>query len=138
MHAAVTREALLITIVDSYSHAKRKRQQRLPQAGDLVIIRHHAVDNQRGKKLEPRWLEPRLLVGLTPFGNSGHVQELHGDGSTKRYHLNDILLYKERGNFQKEGITFEQGPRGTHSMIINGRGSGNPESRAVLLFIYPY
>jgi len=127
-----------LTSYVAYHHSKRNRVQRLPEAGDLVIVRHHAVDNQRGRKLESRWLGPRLLVNLTPSGNSGHVQELHGDGATKRYHLNDILLYKERETFQKEGVTFEPGPRGTHPMVINGRGTGNPGSRAVLLSIYSF
>ncbi len=127
-----------LTSYVAYHHSRRNRLQRLLKEGDLVIVRHHAVDNQRGRKLEPRWLGSRLLVKLTPSGNSGHMQELHGDGVTKRYHLNDILLYKERGTFQKEGMTFEPSPRGTRPMIINGRGSGNPGARAVLLSIYPY
>ncbi len=121
-----------------YHHFRRNRLQRLLKAENLVIVRHHAVDNQRGRKLEPRWLKSRLLVKLIPSENSGHVQELHEDEVTKRYHLNDILLYKERGIFQKKGITFEPDPRETRPMIINGRGSGNSGARAVLLSIYPY
>lgn len=127
-----------LTSFVAYHHSKRNRLQRLPKAEDLVIVRHHAVDNQRGRKLKPRWLGPRLLIGLTPSKNSEYVQELHGDGAAKRYHLNDILLYKERGTFQKEGLTFVPDPRGTHPMVINGRGTGNPGSRAVLLSIYPF
>ncbi len=119
-----------------YSHTKRIRKQRLFQIEDLVSVRNHVVDNQRERKLESRWLSSRLLVGLTIFENSGHVQKLHEDDSIKRYHLNDMLLYKKRGNFRKKGIIFEQSSRGTHSMIINERESEHSESRAVLLSRY--
>ncbi len=121
-----------------YHHFKRNRVQWLLKAENLIIVRHHAVDNQRGRKLKSRWLKPRLLISLISSGNSKHVQELHGDEVAKRYHLNDILLYKERETFQMKGITFEPSLRGTRPMIINGRGSENPGARAVLLSIYPY
>lgn len=58
-----------------YTKSRRDRKQRLPQAGDLVIVRHHAIDNQRGRKLEPK----------SKHGLSGYVRELHGTGTTKRY-----------------------------------------------------
>lgn len=125
-----------LTSCVTYHSAKRNRIQRLFKARDLVTVRHHAIDSQRGRKLKFKWLRPRLLVQLTPSGNSGYVQQLHDDGTTKKYHINDILLYKKRGDFTKEGIAFTTSPRGTRPMIINGRGTGNPEVRAVLLSVY--
>ena len=121
-----------------YHHFRRNRLQRLLKAENLIIVWHYVIDNQRGRKLKPRWLRSRLLVKLISSGNSKHMQKLHENEVTKRYHLNDILLYKKREIFQKKGITFEPGFRETHSMIINERESGSPGARAVLLSIYFY
>ncbi|KAM0800520.1 hypothetical protein BDR22DRAFT_821397 [Usnea florida] len=91
---------ILASEADSYSHytqARNQRKQRLPEPGDLVIVRNHAVDAQKGRKLEAKWLGPRLLVSKTKHGMSGYVRDLHGEGKPKRYHLNDMLLYHQRG-----------------------------------------
>ncbi len=121
-----------------YHHFKRNRVQRLLKKRNLMIVWHHVVDNQRGRKLESRWLESRLLISLTSSENSRHMQQLHEDETIKRYHLNDILLYKERENFLKKEIIFESNLRETRSMIINERRSENSRARAVLLSIYLY
>ena len=46
----------------SYSRGRKLRQQRIPEPGDLVVVRNHAVDKQHGRKLEAKWLGPRMLV----------------------------------------------------------------------------
>lgn len=55
----------------------------LPRAGDLVLVRDFAKDKHLGKKIDPRWLGPRLLTEISETGTSGHVRELYGD-ETKR------------------------------------------------------
>ena len=67
----------------NYHAARNERKQRFPKPGDLVIVRNHAVDNQRGRKLEAKWLGPRLLTRVTAHGLSGYVRELHGSGQEK-------------------------------------------------------
>ncbi len=121
-----------------YHHFKRNRVQRLFEAENLMIVRHHVVDNQRDRKLKSRWLRSRLLINLISSENSEHMQKLHEDEITKRYHLNDILLYKKREIFQKKEVTFESSFRETHSMMINERDTENSRSRAILLSIYSF
>ena len=55
---------LLAMEAASYSHytkSRRDRKQRIPKPGDLVIVRNHTVDNQRGRKLEAKWSGPRAF-----------------------------------------------------------------------------
>ena len=76
-----------------YQRLKNEKKQRLPKEGDLVVVRNHAVDSQKGRKLEWRWFGPRILVLYTASRLSAYVREVHGVGKPKRYHLDDILLY---------------------------------------------
>lgn len=66
------------------------------------------------------------------------MQKLHKDEVIKKYHLNDILLYKKREIFQKKEVTFELSLRETHSMMINERDIKNLRSRVILLSIYSF
>ena len=121
-----------------YGSERRKRKARLPEPGDLVLVRHHAIDNQRGRKLEAKWLGPRLLTRLSASRLSGYVRELHGDGKEKKYHINDLLLYYERQNRATvAGATLEHNTRGTTPAITGGGGiritPGGPGGRAVML-----
>jgi hypothetical protein len=74
---------------------KRTRGER-PEAGDLVLVRLHKVDAHLGMKLSPKWSEPKLLVSVSANGTSGHVRKVYGDGSTKRYHMDDLRQYVPR------------------------------------------
>ena len=76
--------------------SKISRKQRIPEVGDLVLVRNHQKDKQHGKKLEAKWLGPRMLVRWTNDKLSGWVRELHGAGNPKRYHLDDMVMYYER------------------------------------------
>ena len=91
---------LLAADAAAYTHgyeSKRHRRQRLPEPGDLVLVRNHAVDRQHGRKLEAKWLGPRLFVKWSSHRRSGYIRELHGDGKLKRYSIDDILQYHQRG-----------------------------------------
>lgn len=66
-----------------------------PSQGDLVMVRDLQRDKQHGRKLDARWLGPRLLVGISSSGVSGYVQELYDD-RVKRYHLDDLKVYCHR------------------------------------------
>lgn len=116
-----------------YQKSRNARKQRIPKEGNLVVVRNHAVDSQKGRNLESRWLGPRILVSYTAFGLSAHVRELHGSGKTKRYHLNDRLLYNPRSAFKLNDTTIMQTSHGIVPVIISGQGGGEPGSRAVFL-----
>lgn len=116
-----------------YQRSKNERRQRLPKEGDLVVVRNHAVDSQKGRKLEGRWLGPRILVSYTASRLSAYVREVHGVGKPKRYHLDDILLYNPHSSFRIGNSVIHQGSHGTTPAIIGGHGSGEPGSRAVFL-----
>ena len=116
-----------------YQKSENTRKQKIPKEGDLVIVRNHAVDSQKGRKLESRWLGPRILVSYTASGLSAYIRKLHGSGKTKRYHLNDLLLYNPRSAFKINDTTILQTSHGKVPTVIGGRGGGEPGSRAVFL-----
>ena len=60
------------------------------------MVRYYSIDGQKGRKLEPKRLGPRLLTRITQHGLSGCIREIHGMGEGKRYYMNDIMLYYER------------------------------------------
>lgn len=117
-----------------YLKSVRKRKQKIPEPRDLVLVRNHAVNSQRGRKLEAMWLGPRILVSYSASKVSAHIREIYGGGKKKKYNLNDIVLYKERTAFTRDGISILQGPHGTVPAIIGGRGAGEPGMRAVMLY----
>lgn len=116
-----------------YQKSRNARKQKIPKEGDLVVVRNHAVHSQKGRKLESRWLGPRILVLYTASGLSAYVRELHGSGKAKRYHLNGPLLYNPRSAFKINDTTILQTSHGTVPAVIGGRGGGEPGSRAVFL-----
>ena len=66
-----------------------------PSQRDLVLVRDLQRDKDHGRKLDVRWLGPKLLVGVSTSGVSGYVQDLYDD-KIKRYHLDDLKVYCER------------------------------------------
>lgn len=79
-----------------------------PQAGDLVLVRDFTRDKDFGRKLDMKWLGPRLLVEISESGVAGYVQNLHGDGEVKRYHLDDIKTYHPRAEGQNTHTSIER------------------------------
>ena len=59
------------------------------------MVRDIQRDKHHGRKLDARWLGPRLLVGVSTSGVSGYVQELYDD-KVKRYHFDDLKVYCAR------------------------------------------
>lgn len=122
----------LASKASAYSHYRRglrERRQRILKTGDLVLVRNHAVDGQRGRKLESKWLGPRLLVSLSSSGLTGKVRELYGGGGTKKCHLNDLLLYVERKDFEVCGVKVLQQGMGTIPAVMGGHRGGEPGAR---------
>ena len=51
-------DRLLASETASYTHGyvkARERHQRIPEPGDLVLVRNHTVYKQKGRKLDPSW-----------------------------------------------------------------------------------
>jgi len=61
----------------------------------LILIRDHQRDKQHGRKLDPRWLGPRLLVEYRSEVTA-LVRNLYGDGTVKKYHIDDMKVYSPR------------------------------------------
>jgi hypothetical protein len=47
-----------------------KGERKVLRVGDLILIRRHIVDKERGHKLEPKWIGPFYLVGFTKGSRS--------------------------------------------------------------------
>jgi len=122
------------------SSKRRQRRKDLPEPGDLVTVRDQQLDNQKGRKLEPKWSPPKLLTSLTASGLSAWVRNLHGDGKEKRYHINDIRLYSDKREVVSEMADRHIPPRarGTTPTVTGGQGGyhmgpGGPGERALWL-----
>ena len=76
---------------------------KLPHLGDLVCLRAHALDTQKGKKLQPRWLGPYKLVKISKNGRSDIVHDIHTEQTVGRYHLNHLKVYILRANYIPPG-----------------------------------
>ncbi len=83
----------------SENHTRQEKKTRAqwtkPQVGDLVLVRDFERDKHHGRKLDARWLGPRILTEITSSGVSGFVQELYGE-EVKKYHLDDLKTYCPR------------------------------------------
>ena len=131
-----TLAAEIMSYATDSKHGRRNRKQRLPEPGDLVMVRHSAIDNQHGRKLDPKWLGPRILVRWAKGKVSAYVREVHGDPTEKRYHVNDMMTYYARqADDIVDGTIMTIGPFGTTLVYTAGRGIrvGRNGSRAVLL-----
>ena len=92
-----------------YQHAKETAVKepggsyKRPKAGDLVLLRDLARDKQLGRKLDPRWTEPRIVERLPKNGMSAYIRGLHeGPDKANRYHIDDLRVYFSRANAPNE------------------------------------
>ncbi|TAQ83554.1 hypothetical protein B7494_g8120 [Chlorociboria aeruginascens] len=102
----------------AHAHAKVRSHNNplwtTPKINDLVLVRHHQLDKNKGKKLESRWLGPRLVVSK-PSEVSARVANIYGDGKVKKYHIDDLKVYVPR-SIQTE---LEKFPVGNDDYEIN-------------------
>ena len=67
---------------------------RRPKAGDLVLPRDLARDKHLGRKLDPRWTEPRLVDKISKNGMSTYIRAIYEPPDRgKRYHIDDLKVY---------------------------------------------
>ena len=70
-----------------------------PEPGDLVLLRDLARDKHLGRKLDPRWTEPRLVERISKNGMSAYIRAIHeSPDRAKRYHIDDLRVYSSRTN----------------------------------------
>lgn len=69
--------------------AKAQAAWTSPKPEDLVLVRDIQKEKQHSRKLDPAWMGPRLLIGISSSGVSRYVQELYGE-KVKRCHLDDL------------------------------------------------
>lgn len=111
----------------SENHTRQEKETRAQwtksQVGDLVLVRDFERNKHHGRKLDARWLGPRILTEITSSGVSGFVQELYGE-KVKKYHLDDLKTYCPRA---ENSPTTTSITRTAMSLI------GFPKQRAVTL-----
>lgn len=91
------RLATSVAVAHGRMEGQKRPQWTKPLVGDLVLVRAHALDKEHGRKLDSRWLGPRLLVEyMSPV--SASVRNVYGDGKTKKYHIDDLKTYIPRVN----------------------------------------
>jgi len=93
-----------------------------PEPGDLVLIRDFQLAKDKGRKLEPRWTTARIVEKISHSGVSAHIRQLHEHpGRTKRYHIDDLVVYVPRTHdyprFEEEqrqasGVEYTRGVMG--------------------------
>jgi len=84
--------------------SRRSRGYHKPEARDLVLVRDFRLVKEHGRKLHAQWTTPRLLERISHSGVSGHVRQLHDpQGRTKRFPLDDLLLYVQRDSNYPRG-----------------------------------
>lgn len=54
------------------------------QVEDLVLVRDFESDKHHGRKLDARWIGPRIFTKITSNEVSGFVQEIYYEGVKKR------------------------------------------------------
>ncbi len=83
----------------SKNHTRQEKKTRAkwtkPQVGDLVLVWDFERDKHHGRKLDARWIGPRIPTEITSSGVSEFVQELYGE-EVKKYHLDDLKTYCPR------------------------------------------
>lgn len=66
-----------------------------PRVRDLILVRDFEKDKYCGRKLDSRWVGPRIFTEITLSGVSRFVQELYRE-EVKKYHLDDLKTYCPR------------------------------------------
>ena len=88
------KKAIILAIAENQTISEAKVQWRWtrPIVEDLMLIKDFKWDKHYGKKLDSRWISPRLLVEITSSDQAGYVQGLYGEQSRK-YHLDNLKVY---------------------------------------------
>jgi len=80
-------------------HPRTMVGYRKPKQGDLVLVSDFQQVKDKGRKLEPCWSTPRIVERISASGVSAHVRHLyHTPEHTKRFHIDDLILYVPRTN----------------------------------------
>ena len=96
-HRAELKKGAVLTLTNYQSRieANATAAWMPPSQRDLVLVRDLQRDKDHERKLDVRWLGPKLLVGVSTSGVSGYVQDLYDD-RIKRYHLDNLKVYCEQ------------------------------------------
>ena len=76
----------------SWMAATKRLRRQQPKASNLILVQNHQRNKNYGRKLDPQWIGPRLLVKTTFKRITGYVKELYGNGTLKKYHLDNFLM----------------------------------------------
>ena len=96
----------------------KARTRTEPKVGDLILIRRHQLDKQRGNKLEPRWHGPYIVTKFTRGGRSVFYATLQNPTmDVGRRHLDHVIVYRRRTVTEEEcGTVMDDIDRGWKEM----------------------
>jgi len=94
------------------------RSRAEPKVGDLILIRRHQLDKQRGNKLEPRWHGPYVVTKFARSGRSVFYATLQNPTmNVGRRHLDNVVTYRRRTVTKEEcGTIMDDIDRGWKEM----------------------
>jgi hypothetical protein len=128
------RDDKLVFLLDKRTTARNRLQNsrggsssfKKSKVGDLVLVRVIALSKQHGYKLEAWWSTPRIVGSVLASGVSTYVRELHHvSGKTKRYHVEDLLIYTPRGPDVTTQVTpmvrYARGAIGVQEAFVPGQ-----------------
>ena len=94
------------------------RSRAEPKVGDLILVRRHQLDKQRGNKLEPRWHGPYVVTKFARSGRSVFYATLQNPTmNVGRRHLDNVVTYRRRTVTEEEcGTVMDDIDRGWKEM----------------------
>lgn len=97
------------------------------------MIKNYTIDRQRKRKLESKYLRSRLLFLFLLLVLIKRIKKLYSKGDTKKYYLNNLILYIERKDFEVSKVNLLQQNIGTMLTMI--RDYRKDEFRAKILIL---
>lgn len=82
------------SVSENHTRQEGKTQSRWTQSevGDLVPVQDFERDKHHGRKLDARWVRPRLLKGISSSEVAGFGRESYGE-EAKRSDSDDLKTY---------------------------------------------
>ena len=77
---------------------KQKNGMMVVRKEDLALLRQFIVDKEKGRKLEPRWGGPYLVIKEGRLDVLVALKDLHFDKVKGRYSVDDVKLYVKRSD----------------------------------------
>lgn len=91
------------------------------------------MDRQKRRKLGNKWLRLRFLVLLLLSSLTKRIRKLYRKSGTKKYHLNNLLVYVNRKNFEVNKVKILQQDIKSRPAIIESYRRGKSGAKTLIL-----